>query len=189
MLNLQPLDVLYTFPPNVTRNSFPWSLRKLDMDTWSKPPPGDNPISKLTDRDVGPHTAECKLPRTRVHRVAVETELTERGPLSSNQLDKLQGILKGAPCRYLLCRYPANTPALSVVHYPNLESNCAAGTSDTVLDEYYKGYSPGPKTCRGLGVKGNHIPVADYERRKFACQRGQDFKYDFIHFFNYDRNC
>ena len=49
--------------------------------------------------------------RTNFHRCATDTEMTIKGPRSSNQIDRLRGMLKDSPNKYslkkqgrLLCR-------------------------------------------------------------------------------------
>jgi hypothetical protein len=149
------------------------------MDLWTKI--RDIPVvPMLTAMPISSDGDECKLPSAegcRVHRVAVNTELVDRGPNAANQLAKLQGLLKDSPRQYILRQHPVNVPALSVVHYPNLDSQCLTCYDSSSKEEHRKGYNPGPKFSRSVAVKGNHIPAADYERRKFVGQRGQDFKY------------
>lgn len=150
------------------------------MDIWTKPPAAQPTLLSLDDDRCrqSPTANECKIPSAegdRVHRVAIETELLERGRGASNQLDKLQGLLKSSPRQYILRKYPVNVPALSVVHYPNVDP-CCNPSGEPAIEDYRKGYTTGPKRLRSVTVKGNHLPLADYERHKFVCQRGQDFK-------------
>lgn len=186
---MQPPDELYsTADDPIVRKPFPWSMRKLDLDIWTKP--RDAPIIPMSASDrtirccdasksnATPADAEAKLASAEgdhVHRVAIETELTERGPMASNQLDKLRGLLKDSPRQYILRRHPVNVPALSVVHYPSVDPSTPVNCYESYT-EYHGGYGTGPKKFRSLSVKGNQIPMADYERQKYICLRGQDFK-------------
>lgn len=149
------------------------------MDLWTKV--REIPVvPMLTATPSSSDGDECKLPSAegcRVHRVAINTELVERGPNATNQLAKLQGLLKDSPRQYILRQHPTHVPALSVVHYPSLDSQCLTCRDPPSNEGHMKAYSPGPKFSRSVAVKGNHIPTADYERQKFICQRGQDFKY------------
>jgi hypothetical protein len=148
------------------------------MDLWTKPQ--EVPVvPMLTALPIASDVDECQFPSTeghQVYRVAINTELVERGPNASNQLDKLRGLLKDTPRQYILRQHPVNVPALSVVHYPNLDASSLT-CRNASAEESHKGHTPGPKLARSVAVRGNHIPTADYERQKFISQRGQDFKY------------
>jgi len=160
------------------------------MDIWTKPPEFRKvPVSADSESEGLPERAERrqhkdKMPRvegSRAHRCAIETELVERGRYASNQLDRLQGILKDPPDRMVLRRLSANIPALSVVNDPSLDTEArAAGLkllpSPPIRNFHPKGFTPGTGRNRSLIEEGNSFPIADYEREKFAELRGRDFK-------------
>jgi len=188
---LQPLDELYDTSDEqfYSRDAFPWDRRNEDMDIWSKPPEFRKvPISPDfgTEEPESSQTKQRKAKMARIegsraHRVAVETELIERGRHASNQLDRLRGILKDPPVRMALRQVSANIPALSVVHDPSVDTEArAAGLkllpSPPTGHYHPKGYNPGTGQGRSIVAKGNYFPNADYEREKFAKLRGYDFK-------------
>lgn len=187
----QPLGELYDTSSEEMRNAFPWDRRKEDLDIWTQPPEFRKvPMSSECGSEE-PESAQTKQQRmakmarvegSRAHRVAIETELIERGRHASNQLDRLRGILKDPPGRTSLRQLAAaNVPALSVVHDPSVDTEArAAGVqllpSPPTGHFHPRGYTPGTGRGRSLVARGNYFPIADYERPKFAQLRGHDFK-------------
>jgi len=173
-----------------SRDPFPWERRKEDMDIWSKPPEFQKVPVSSDSTSEGSDSPQHKQNKTklsriegsRAHRCAIETELVERGRYASNQLDRLQGILKDPPTRTVLRNMPVDIPALSVVNDPSVDTQAReAGLkmlpSPPTAHFHPKGFTPGTTRCdHRLTAKGNSFPIADYERKKFAGLRGYDFK-------------
>jgi len=159
------------------------------MDIWTKAPEFRKvPISLESGSEASESgqkkQRKAKMPRiegSRVHRCAIETEMVERGRYATTQLDRLHGILKDPPKRMSLRHVSANTPALSVVHDPSLDTAARAAGQELLPSPPTghfnpKGFTPGTGRDLSLVAKGNTFPIADYERQKFAELRGQDFK-------------
>ena len=188
---MQPYDELYDTSNEefYSRNPFQWDRRNEDMDIWSKPPEYRKVAASSDSGSEGPMTSQktqlrVTMPRvegSRAHRCAVETEMIERGRYASNQLDRLRDILKDPPRRHILRCVAATVPALSVVHYPSVDTAArAAGLemspSPQISNINPKGFRPGTGRGVRLTARGNAFSIADYEREKFAEVRGQDFK-------------
>ena len=129
--------------PTLERERYQWSKRKTDMDLWRRPHPifgKDEPSTihlagqKLKEEQLGALQREQEIWRAKVlmderemkfHRCAPETEMKEKGFQSSNQLDRLQGVLKDIP-RKLALRQPGcamkEIPPLNVVLNPSVDT-------------------------------------------------------------------
>ena len=120
----------------------------------------------------------------RFHRCATDTELTDEGFKSSNQLARLEGLLKDKPVKYSL-KKPGfalrDIPPLNVVLNPSVDTSARlagvripSSSLDTLTSK--KGFFPGPFKEHSWSMDTNKIPVPDYEHKKFIESKGQDFK-------------
>lgn len=131
------------------------------------------------------------------------TELIEKGAQSSNQVDKIDGLLKDKPKKFSLKKQGMRLqpiPALSVVSYPNIErgknrdnlpsdgrvNEMLAAESDYrdisgILAGLKKkdlgtGFHPGDHSGLSWSRDVNCIPIQDYEHKRFQELKGQDFR-------------
>lgn len=118
-------------------------------------------------------------------RCLTETELRTQGRTASNQVARLQGLLKDNPSKLALRRpgmYLQNIPPLNVVLNPSVDTDSRlAGITprpavETDGDERNKGFKPGPFLERSWVLEKNKIPAIDYEHDKFDRFKGHDFK-------------
>ncbi len=105
----------------------------------------------------------------KVHKLLNETEMAVSGPRSSNQLDKLQGLLKDKPKKRAMVVGGVNfndIPALDVVKtsYDSAEANSKAFTAASTLPEYR------------IADDRFHIPVHHYDRARIQKLNGSDFE-------------
>lgn len=162
------------------------------MDTWSKPAGQFDPNVPATIhlagdaldderrisavKDYQKWKANIRVDNTAVkfHRCLPATEMTEKGPHSSNQLAKLEGILKD-PAKKSGIRYPGIrlNPSLSVVN--NQDSYSPRKLSDA--SELKKGFGPGPFLEHSWSLERNNIPLRNYKHETFMKEKGQNFKY------------
>ena len=120
-----------------------------------------------------------------VHRILPETEMKKQGFYSSNQIDRLKGLLKDEPAKYTLCRpglLLKNIPPLSVVTNPKVDTDTRA-EGRLILPavkgedvEKTKGFKPGPYEMRSWLMEYNKVPAVDYEHDKLSKLKGEDFK-------------
>lgn len=189
--------------PTLERGRFPWQHRVQDLELYRKPLPNfgvADPLSihysgdrlteeqrqaKLRDLELWRSRIIVDNPRQNFLRCLTETELLDRGYKSSNNLEKLKGILKDPPAKMTL-RKPGlileDIPSLSVVGYPQVDTAArkARGHLDAAVPEasqvWTKGYNPGPYTNLSWTRDENTIPTYDYNHREFERAKGQDFK-------------
>lgn len=109
-------------------------------------------------------------------------ELVEQGRAANNQLDRLQPILKDVPRKLGYLR-PARAmepiPALSVVHYPGVDTARRSRGLPLVPEPPTAepaSFSPGPFEERSLAANVNAIPTRDYEHARYARENGYDFR-------------
>ena len=129
--------------PTLTRERYTWHQRQQDMDLWTRPQPifgQDEPITihqageklmreTLSAQRKDGETWKSKVvvndTRTYFHRCAPDTEQTMKGPKASNQLARLQGLLKDQPLKHSL-RKPnlalKDIPPLNVVLNPSVDT-------------------------------------------------------------------
>ncbi len=185
--------------PTLERDRYTWDQRREDLDLWKKPGNGFKPIPPITIHQAGDTLAkekqECidedkeqwkaKLvvddPTMKFHRLAPETELTYKGLLSSNQIDRLTGVLKDEPMKISLQQGMPEIPALSVVNNPSVdtlarESGWPIPVEDLEEREKNCGFMPGPFDDKSWLNNKNTIPVKSMEHEYFANLKGQDFK-------------
>ncbi|XP_071961619.1 uncharacterized protein [Antedon mediterranea] len=201
--NMQPWEenILHAniLKPTLDRDRYTWSLRNEDIDLYRKPhkdfgihPPATIHLAgdTLDKEKRTAHDAEDDMwrerlivddPQMKFHRCATETELTYKGLLSSNQIDRLQGLLKDKPKKYgLLGSNANNIPALSVVNYVSVDTHAREnGLLPAIVDnekDKYCGDMPGPFDDRSWNVSANRIPIRDMEHSKFEEMKGHDFK-------------
>ncbi|XP_064422507.1 uncharacterized protein CFAP92 [Latimeria chalumnae] len=111
-----------------------------------------------------------------VHRRATKTELCTEGSKASNQLDKLQGLLKDAPVKYSL-KKPGlvlqSIPALSV-----MQQSVAEYSSGKVQDkkEVTQAFCPGLYDQHSLKWDKNVIPRYNMKHKMFEELKGANFK-------------
>lgn len=185
--------------PPLNRDRFPWMHRQYDLELYKRP------ASCFIREPITIHLAGEKLrkekieafqkdyetwkskiivqdPRGHFHRCLPATEMDEKG---QNQIDKLKGLLKDKPEKYAL-KKPGYTlrdvPPLNVVLNPSvdtlsrLEGKPLLPAVQGEGDENNKGFHPGPFEDHGWLLDKNKIPTHDYEHKKFAIVKGQDFK-------------
>jgi hypothetical protein len=158
--------------PTVERLQFPWDEKEKDFELHRKPPldfgvsypptihlAGDSRKKELgdfLDKEEEKWTQSLVVSDTRFHglRRGAKTEQTSRGRHASNQMDKLQGLLKSSPERHSLKDH-SDLPALSTLHSFGL-----SGQQDSnIAGDRGKGYRPGG--LRGsLKVDRNVIPIS-----------------------------
>ena len=118
-------------------------------------------------------------------RCLTETELRSRGREASNQVARLQGLLKDKPQKLALKRPGMalpNIPPLNVVLNPSVDTEARlAGITPrpAVYNEGVetnKGFQPGPFLSHAWILERNKIPAVDYEHDKFNKLKGHDFK-------------
>ena len=186
------------------RNRYTWSDRDEDMNVWKKPLPGGfQPIPPITIHLAGDtlkaekqdvKDADQALWRSKVkvydaqmhfHRVAPETELTDGGFKSNNQIDRLRGLLKDEAQKLSLQRENfQEIPALSVVMNPSVDTAAreaglpVLAVSDdraSMLGEKST-FMPGGFPNASLAMNKNRIPIKDMEHAKFEELKGYDFR-------------
>nr|KAI8733024.1 hypothetical protein BgiMline_028969 [Biomphalaria glabrata] len=187
------------FESPVDRGHYPWSRRQEDLELYKRPP------EYFNDRDVMsmyiPWQTEAQDKKERkekemetwkshmvvddvrqhFHRLLPQTELTTRGFYSSNQIDRLQGLLKD-PARRRELTFPMlmnNIPALGVVNDPLLDTQAREQgvplyPATNVNDARNVGYKPGDFSNQ-LFHPNNYILRHDYEHEKFKALKGQEF--------------
>ncbi len=107
----------------------------------------------------------------KVHKLLGATESKISGLNSSNQLDKLKGLLKDDPKKKGLLTGGvtfSNIPALSVLK-PKYEVQESLTNSS-------KGFIAGDSMTSRITDDANKIPVFNYERTKYEKLNGSDFK-------------
>lgn len=118
-------------------------------------------------------------------RCLTETELQANGRSASNQLARLQGLLKDKPQKLALKRRGMNLPnipPLNVVLNPSVDTDArlAGITPRPAVEnegiETNRGFKPGPFLDHAWILERNKIPAVDYEHDKFNRLKGHDFK-------------
>lgn len=121
----------------------------------------------------------------RTHRSLPETELEDRGPRASNQLSKLEGLLKNSPKKLSLSRAGLTLeeiPSLGVVANPNVDTPARkTGRLEPIrrkcTEEEKRGFYPGPFEKESWLLERNKVPIADQEHERFKSLKGHDFRY------------
>ncbi len=186
--------------PTLQREQNTWSKRNADMNLWTRPNPVFGTDEPATIHRAGQKLKEEKLDALRhdqniwtskvlventqmsFHRCAPDTEMKETGFNSSNQLDRLTGVLKD-PARKLALRQSAikEIPPLNVVLNPSVDT--AANKEGQVIVQKYsdtearvRGFAPGPYMEHSWLLERNKIPIQDYQHSSFIKHKGHDFK-------------
>ncbi|XP_070557636.1 uncharacterized protein [Ptychodera flava] len=187
--------------PTLERDRAGWRDRYQDFNVWSRPtgyfaprPPitihlagdtlaSEQQVSTKADLDQWKSRIMVDNIHMKYHRCAPDTEQTYRGPMASNQLDKLQGLLKDEPKKISLRRGPElhEIPPLSVVLNPSVDTKARLnGVPPIQMDdesrEKHHGFNPGPYDSLSWGLPQNRIPIRDMEHAKFAALKGHDFR-------------
>lgn len=188
--------------PTVEREGNKWQERVSDFDVWTKPNPvfgADEPVTihlagaRLKNEKMETLLKEhqdwkskiiVKDTQMKFHRCAPETEAKSVGFNSSNQLDRLEGLLKDTPNKLYLRNARATLgeiPPLNVALNPSVDRT-AREEGRPVLpvvlsEEHTSGFVPGPYTNRSWLLERNKIPIYDYNHQKFLQQKGHDFRY------------
>lgn len=179
---------------------FSWDDRHRDFDILSRPAPlfdnspiksvhsaGDTKESELKqaqqlEKEIWSSKVVVDNTIQRNHRCLVETELQTRGPKSSNQLTKLEGLLKDEPKKYSLRQKGMaleKLPSLSVVAHPSLDRTLNDGMQVRLNNQVktkHCGYNPGLHMNEGLLLDRNRIPIRDAEHALFERLKGHDFR-------------
>lgn len=151
---------------------FSWPQRRKDMDLWHKPPPFFGcPAPISLDQHRHPTTQsepeDKRLPPFKTHRLSSQTENKMEGPHSSNQLEKLKGLLKDGPNRqWMKGSLMPNVPPLSVI----------GGEGEIREEEGKCGFHPGPLDGHSWCVETNKIPIMARQSDKFAEKHGKEFR-------------
>ncbi|XP_063952895.1 uncharacterized protein LOC129255695 [Lytechinus pictus] len=186
------------------RNRYEWAQRDQDMNLWRKPLPGGfqpvPPITihlagdtlkgekqavKNTEQDVWRSKVKVYDTRMHFHRVAPDTELMAAGFKSSNQIDRLRGLLKDDAEKLSLVQENfQDMPALSVVMNPSVDT--AAREAGLPIPEVNSdrasmlgerpNFMPGAYPHASLALSSNRIPIRDMEHAKFEELKGYDFR-------------
>ncbi|KAL4225876.1 hypothetical protein ACF0H5_013865 [Mactra antiquata] len=184
------------------RDRYPWDIRNNDFELYKIPPTNFGQREHTTIHLAGEKLRQEKLAaqrkdfenwklkivvddtRQHFHRCLTETELQLKGRKASNQVARLQGLLKDTPNKLSL-RHPGmnlqNIPPLNVVLNPSVDTDARlAGITprpavDNEGDESNPGFKPGPFTKHGWNLEKNKIPAIDYEHEKFRRLKGHDF--------------
>uniref|UniRef100_H3A4N6 Cilia and flagella associated protein 92 (putative) n=1 Tax=Latimeria chalumnae TaxID=7897 RepID=H3A4N6_LATCH len=179
--------------PVLSRDRWNWNERHADFELYKKPPRFLNFLPPVTKHHAGndlkpdqfetAHSNDPKCTDTplvddkmNVHRRATKTELCTEGSKASNQLDKLQGLLKDAPVKYSL-KKPGlvlqSIPALSV-----MQQSVAEYSSGKVQDkkEVTQAFCPGLYDQHSLKWDKNVIPRYNMKHKMFEELKGANFK-------------
>lgn len=188
--------------PTVDRENFPWAHRDGDLNLLSAPPPFFDEVPVLSVHLAGDtkeqeqHEAALESRRQwkerivvddtifRTHRCLPETELKDRGPKASNQLAKLEGLIKNPPTKLSLSREGLGLeeiPPLGVVTNPNVDTPARKSgklqpITRSLGEEANCGYHPGPFENEGWLLDKNKVPIPDQERNRFKTLKGHDFR-------------
>lgn len=189
------------FRSPLSRGPFPWTLRHDDVDLYTRPPPNFGNKETLSIQSTGVQKEAEKLAvkmqqfdewKSKIvvddtyqhfHRVLPATELLMKGMRSSNQIDRLGGLLKDPPKKLSLMLEdpsPNNIPALAVVNNPFVDTLArASGISlqPAVPEEKigpFRGFNPGLYN-HSWSHNNNHIPCRNYEHDVFRKLKGNDF--------------
>lgn len=188
--------------PPLDRDNYPWHLRRYDLELYKRPHStfGREPVTihlagqKLKHEKLEALRKDYETWRSKVvvqdtnqyfHRCLMETELKDSGQKSSNQIEKLKGLLKNQPSKHSLRKSGLaleEIPPLNVVLNPSVDTR-ARESGFSILPavegegkEFNKGYKPGPFAEHSWVLERNKIPAYDYEHTKFAEFKGKDFK-------------
>lgn len=188
------------------RENFPWDYRDADLNLLAVPPPSFDKNAVLSIHAAGDikeqeqneaaerHTRQWQerivVDDTifRTHRCLKETELRDRGIKASNQLAKLEGLLKNHPKKFSLSRAGLTLeeiPPLAVVANPSVDTP-ARKTGKLIpiardqREEGNWGFYPGPFEKEGWLLEKNKMPISDQEHDKFRSLKGHDFRYLFL---------
>lgn len=177
----------YKMKSPLDRTFFKGSLRSKDFDVWSKPK-SEN-IFPTTIFEAGDTKENLKkeqilienekwnskvivdCPEIKVHKLSGATEMKISGAKSSNQIDKLTGLLKSEPKKRTLLYRGVNfndVPALSVIKTEYNDENTKFLNS--------KGFIAGNNETFRITDDKNKIPVHFYDHSKFINLKGKDFE-------------
>ncbi|GFO44998.1 hypothetical protein PoB_007150300 [Plakobranchus ocellatus] len=189
------------FRSPLERGPFPWPARHDDIDLYTKPPLDFNNKEPLSIHSTGVQKEAERLAvkmqqfedwKSRIivddtcqhfHRVLPATEMLMKGFYSSNQIDRLRGMLKDPPKKLgLMLEEPSPNyiPALAVVNNPFVDTDAralGASLQPAVPEEKvgpFRGYKPGMFN-HSWSHNDNHVPCYDYEHDVFRSKNGKDF--------------
>lgn len=204
MVHLAPMQTLrLTLFSFTNRENFPWDYRDADLNLLAVPPPSFDKNAVLSIHAAGDakeqEQNEAAERYTRqwqerivvddtvfhTHRCLKETELRDRGIKASNQLAKLEGLLKNHPKKFSLSRAGLTLeeiPPLAVVANPSVDTP-ARKTGKLIpiardqREEGSWGFYPGPFEKEGWLLEKNKMSIPDQEHEKFRSLKGHDFRY------------
>ncbi|XP_036363460.1 uncharacterized protein LOC115217500 isoform X3 [Octopus sinensis] len=200
----QPYEDLSCYPERdkskCERNyQYSWKDRKYDFDLWKNSLTKLNESAHVTESTTSDelHQKEIKEKeieswkakivvsntREKFHRVLPNTELLEKGPEASCQLERLKGLLKDEPEKLAYAIYPLHQmSALGVVNYPELDCEFNASNENPSYSTYHPQYErnnafvPGPLWPKHSLIKyGNQTPLSNYAHDKHLKQKGKRF--------------
>ncbi|KAL8603356.1 hypothetical protein ACOMHN_039719 [Nucella lapillus] len=185
--------------PTLDRDLYPWDYRRHDMELYCQPPPlfMEDPLSihlpgvkqavekaEAKEKDAAEWQARVVVDDTalHVHRVLPQTEMTDAGFYSSNQMDRLTCLLKDPPHKFSLKHtHVWDMPPLSVVHYPAVDTlaRLQGVPLPTAIpgegEEKVTGYKPGPYQLSSWSMEDNRVPACVYNHPMYAERHGKDF--------------
>lgn len=186
--------------PTLARDRYTWGKRGYDMDLWTSPHPVfniDEPATihlagqKLREEQLNSKQREYDIWKSRVvvkdtdmtlHRCLPASEMKKNGREASNQLARLQGLLKDTPQKLALVNpglAMREVPPLNVVLNPNVDTHARLEgrlpPPEPAQREVSKGFMPGPHSDKPWVLESNKIPSLDYQHAKFKDIKGQDF--------------
>ncbi|CAD5115287.1 DgyrCDS4280 [Dimorphilus gyrociliatus] len=183
-------------PPVAQREAFSWCHRAYDFNLWQKAVPIDQGVPSI--HPAGITAQEDKIKATtlekqkwkeklvteteqmKFHRKNCKTEMTMCGSKSSNQIDKLNGLLKDEAKKVALQGRMAkicSIPPFQVVAQPSVDTQARemdkaiAPAIDNEFEDFNIGFSPGE---RGKSLTVDFISRHDYDRHNFPF--ADDFK-------------
>ncbi|KAM5148070.1 uncharacterized protein CFAP92 [Mantella aurantiaca] len=160
-----------TLQPTLSRDRWSWAKRNVDFNLYRKPPERHS----VLDMDLGPihltddnFTDEPKdaeyRQKMKFLRCLPETELTSQGPQASNQITRLQGLLKDNGMKLALRK-----PGLALKPIPALD------VMQKSEEHISRGSIPGELKDHSLKWTDNIIPCQQMEHETFQKLRGKDF--------------
>ncbi|KAM3914824.1 uncharacterized protein CFAP92 [Leptodactylus fuscus] len=166
-----------TLQPTLSRDHWCWANRHIDFELYKKPCERScvpAPVTvhvtddTLQEEPIGTVQPADIKQKMRFHRCLPQTELTAQGAHASNQLSRLEGLLKDKETKLSLRKAGVKSiPALAII--PKCESD------GNKIGINAKGFIPGELKDHSLKWTDNVIPCRDMNHETFRKLRGKDF--------------